>query len=35
MTAGSKRKDPEVLIIIVIHMLDREYRSPGFELYRQ
>ena len=35
MTAGSKPEYPDVLIIIAIHMLDREYWSLGFELYRQ
>jgi len=35
MTASSKGKDTDGLTIMAIHMLDREDRSPGFELYRQ
>ena len=35
MTTGSKPECSDVLIIIAIHMLDREYWSLGFELYRQ
>ena len=31
MTATSKPEHPDVLIIVAIHMLDREYRSLGFE----